>query len=453
VQRRRLNRLLLEALYPGCLRPVPPLTGLEPVLRYVSRGEFLGVLGQVRGQPRSATCVADVLPPAFVRDGGKLKYEESGDRIELVRIPRADFEHLCRREPSIAARAAELVHTREGQDQERQGKPRFQAAGGLVTSPEFGELGLAQGQRLMLIDLDRCTRCDECVRACIDTHADGRTRLFLDGPRFGHYLVPTTCRSCRDPVCMIGCPVGSIHRGPRGEIRIEDWCIGCSRCANQCPYGSIQMHDIGLIAEGAHGWRYQTVGRDACTRLDYHAAGWYAGRAPFVAGLDFLASLQGLAPHPRPGEPVCFRYPFVGDAARLERARGFEIELASADETAEVWLNGEKLEVSEKARRGKRTFPIPAGQQLLRPGRNVVAALVKPTAEAGATLLDLRLDVEQEPEAPDELMGGFSQKVVDRLAVVCDLCSSVPGQRPACVRACPHDAAFRVDALMAFPAK
>jgi Fe-S-cluster-containing hydrogenase component 2 len=40
---------------------------------------------------------------------------------------------------------------------------------------------------------------------------------------------------------MIGCPVGAINRGSSGEIRIADHCIGCSKCADQCPYGSIQM--------------------------------------------------------------------------------------------------------------------------------------------------------------------------------------------------------------------
>ena len=43
---------------------------------------------------------------------------------------------------------------------------------------------------------------------------------------------------------MIGCPVGSINRGDNGEIQIRDWCIGCSLCADQCPYGSIQMNAI-----------------------------------------------------------------------------------------------------------------------------------------------------------------------------------------------------------------
>jgi len=60
--------------------------------------------------------------------------------------------------------------------------------------------------------------------------------------RFEKYLVPLTCRKCIDPVCMIGCPVGAITRGDHGEIQIKNWCIGCELCANQCPYGAIQMN-------------------------------------------------------------------------------------------------------------------------------------------------------------------------------------------------------------------
>src|SRR4029077_15197703 len=103
---------------------------------------------------------------------------------------------------------------------------------------ELTELNLYNSQNTLLIDLERCTRCDECVRACSDAHG-GVTRFTRDGPRFGKYLVTLACRSCTDPKCMIGCPVGSIRRDSSLEIRIENWCIGCQRCANQCPFGNI----------------------------------------------------------------------------------------------------------------------------------------------------------------------------------------------------------------------
>jgi Fe-S-cluster-containing hydrogenase component 2 len=41
---------------------------------------------------------------------------------------------------------------------------------------------------------------------------------------------------------MVGCPVGAIRRRNSLEIIIEDWCIGCGLCANNCPYGNLTLH-------------------------------------------------------------------------------------------------------------------------------------------------------------------------------------------------------------------
>jgi Fe-S-cluster-containing hydrogenase component 2 len=108
-------------------------------------------------------------------------------------------------------------------------------------------MGLYQGKNLLVLELNRCTRCQECVKACADTHG-GVTRLVLEGNRFGEYLVPSACRSCHDPMCLTGCPVDAIHRRPDRPgskslaIFIEDHCIGCGLCAHHCPYGSIHMY-------------------------------------------------------------------------------------------------------------------------------------------------------------------------------------------------------------------
>jgi Fe-S-cluster-containing hydrogenase component 2 len=101
-----------------------------------------------------------------------------------------------------------------------------------------------QGQNLLLLDLNRCTRCDECVKACVATHSDGVTRLVRDGLRFENYLVATSCRACMDPLCMTRCPVGSIRRKDTLDIVIEDWCIGCGNCATDCPYGNINVVEL-----------------------------------------------------------------------------------------------------------------------------------------------------------------------------------------------------------------
>ena len=101
------------------------------------------------------------------------------------------------------------------------------------------------GTQTMLIDLDRCTRCDDCVQACAATH-DGNPRFIRQGPVHDQFMVAHACMHCVDPVCMIGCPTGAIHRDPTtGLLRINDQtCIGCATCANSCPYQNIQMVEI-----------------------------------------------------------------------------------------------------------------------------------------------------------------------------------------------------------------
>ncbi len=106
--------------------------------------------------------------------------------------------------------------------------------------------GLVEGNSILVIDLANCTRCDDCVRACADTHG-GLPRFVREGDKYGNLLIAKACYHCQDPVCLIGCPTGAIRRSNVGhvvEIK-EEICIGCSNCATQCPYDAIVMHDTG----------------------------------------------------------------------------------------------------------------------------------------------------------------------------------------------------------------
>lgn len=98
------------------------------------------------------------------------------------------------------------------------------------------------GTMAMLIDLDKCVRCDDCVRACASTH-DGNPRFIRHGRTYDHWMVANACMHCKDPVCMIGCPTGAIHRSIEGGTVIinDDTCIGCGTCANSCPYENIRL--------------------------------------------------------------------------------------------------------------------------------------------------------------------------------------------------------------------
>jgi len=119
-------------------------------------------------------------------------------------------------------------------------------AGGAQIGPDMMEF-LTQnrffnGTEAMLINLDRCTRCDDCVRACAATH-DNNPRFLRHGPIHENVMVAQACMHCTDPVCMIGCPTGAIHRDSfGGQVVVNPaTCIGCTACANNCPYGNIRM--------------------------------------------------------------------------------------------------------------------------------------------------------------------------------------------------------------------
>jgi CRP-like cAMP-binding protein/ferredoxin len=190
--------------------------GGDIVLAYLARGSYFGEMALLTGTPRISTCIAL-------------------DHVEVVRIPGDDFQMMLDRFSEIRKKleAAAAEHMEQNRQRVTQVAD--------IPVDQFLNQGLMEAQSLLILDLDRCTRCDQCVRACADAH-DGVSRLIREGLRFDRYLVATSCRQCRDPLCMVGCPVGSIRRRDSLEVIIEDWCIGCGQCANNCPYGNINMH-------------------------------------------------------------------------------------------------------------------------------------------------------------------------------------------------------------------
>ncbi len=185
------------------------------------------------------------------------------DSFEVVRIPAAALASLVEQSPSVLAGASKAARALEAAAFSR-------SANEQAMVDETVELNLYNSQNVLLIDLDRCTRCDECVRACADAH-DGVARFTRDGPRVGRYLVTMACRSCTDPKCMVGCPVGSIRRQDSLEIQIESWCIGCERCANQCPFGNINMVELAALPKPPpprEGVSLQATVCDLCSGYD-----------------------------------------------------------------------------------------------------------------------------------------------------------------------------------------
>ncbi|HKV25205.1 MAG TPA: cyclic nucleotide-binding domain-containing protein [Candidatus Acidoferrum sp.] len=197
--------------------------GGELVLAYLSRGDYFGEIGLLGGGVRTATCTAL-------------------DHVEVVRISGDDFREMVERFPGVRQGLEAAAAERRAANEQRMQMVHS------VPIDQFLSQGLMEAQSLLILDLENCTRCDACVNACADAH-DGVTRLVRDGLRFEQYLVATSCRQCRDPLCMVGCPVGAIRRRNSLEVIIEDWCIGCGLCARNCPYGNINLHPFEVLVE------------------------------------------------------------------------------------------------------------------------------------------------------------------------------------------------------------
>ena len=207
--------------------------GSHRVLEYLRAGEFFGEMALLGGGVRSANVL-------------------TAGRCELVKLSGTAFMELCQRFPEVEKHVRGVIERRHRQEK-------------LIT-PEIsdvlersGQLGYVQAGALLVMDLDLCVKCDNCVKACESLH--GESRLVRSGVTIGKYLVPVVCRHCEDHRCMNSCPTGAVERRPEGEIYFQyDMCIGCGNCAIACPYDSIAMIETGKF-DRAQAKKAAAVGR------------------------------------------------------------------------------------------------------------------------------------------------------------------------------------------------
>ncbi len=162
---------------------------------------------------------------------------------DLVKISREDLQALIKKHSGVGKQLWEAAVARIkeiGARKKNLSQSQFVQAA--------LEKGLVQGNSILVIDMDVCTRCDECVRGCADTHG-GRPRFVREGDKYENWLITKACYHCHDPVCLVGCPTGAIHRASVGDVVeiVDNLCIGCKACANNCPYDAIVMHETGEV--------------------------------------------------------------------------------------------------------------------------------------------------------------------------------------------------------------
>jgi Fe-S-cluster-containing hydrogenase component 2 len=178
--------------------------------------------------------------------------------------------------------------------------------GGIIES--LIRQGLGEATDVLLIDESLCVRCDNCEKACAETH-HGVSRLNREaGPTYTTLHVPTSCRHCEHPHCMKDCPADAIHRAPNGEVFIDDKCIGCGNCERNCPYGVIQMAAVPAEKPSLLNWiffgRGNGPGEDKSpTALAKRTGSKHAVKCDMCKGID--------------GGPACVRACPTGAAIRV----------------------------------------------------------------------------------------------------------------------------------------
>ncbi|MXP45812.1 cyclic nucleotide-binding domain-containing protein [Altererythrobacter luteolus] len=200
--------------------------GGKPIfLSYLPAGSYFGEMAVIDHSKRTATVKAAI-------------------KSEVVKFPGEAFTRLLDRNPKLRERAkADMASRRKVNSFVEERKESFSSAVDMYseTAKFLIDNGIGEATDVLLIDETLCVGCDNCEKACADSH-EGLSRLDREAGRtYAHIHVPTSCRHCEHPHCMADCPPNAIKRGPDGEVFIDDTCIGCGNCQRNCPYGVIRM--------------------------------------------------------------------------------------------------------------------------------------------------------------------------------------------------------------------
>jgi CRP-like cAMP-binding protein/ferredoxin-like protein FixX len=277
--------------------------GRDVVLSYVPSGNYIGEMALLSDMPRSATVKA-------------------AHATETICIKGDAFKALLARNANLKASVEVKFRQRIKANEQMQNQPE---AGSVI---EFLiAQGVGEGTDVLLIDESLCVHCDNCEKACAETHG-GISRLDREaGPTFATLHVPTSCRHCEHPHCMSDCPPNAIHRTPGGEVYIDDSCIGCGNCERNCPYKVIQLaappeekfniFSWLLWGKGPGPGEAMTYGKDA----DGHGKPGHSEKAKRAVKCDMCKGIAGGA--------ACVRACPTGAALRVSPEEFMSVAMLS----------------------------------------------------------------------------------------------------------------------------
>ena len=238
----------LHLLRSGSVTIAHQIGGREIVIAYLPSGNYVGELALLTDSPRTATVRAAVA-------------------TETIELPGVVFRELLACFPDLEADLKGKAQARLSVSARQRGA----TAGGAGNMIEFlVAQGIGEATDVLLIDESLCVGCDNCEKACADTHKGTSLLDRRAGPSYASVHVPTSCRHCEHPHCMKDCPPDAIHRTPEGEVYIADNCIGCGNCEQNCPYGVIQMAVKGET-EKPSLWKWLLFGSGPAPGEEFHS--------------------------------------------------------------------------------------------------------------------------------------------------------------------------------------
>jgi CRP-like cAMP-binding protein/ferredoxin-like protein FixX len=210
----------LHLIRKGSVTVSRSIGGRDRVLSYVASGNYIGEMALLTDSPRAATVRASI-------------------STETIRLDADAFKKVLKSNPALDAKLKYEAAIKLQKTAKERAMGETGEAGDIISF--LVNQGLGEATDVLLIDESLCVRCDNCEKACAETH-QGISRLDREaGPTYASIHVPTSCRHCEHPHCMKDCPPDAIHRNKDGEVFINQQCIGCGNCERNCPYGVIHM--------------------------------------------------------------------------------------------------------------------------------------------------------------------------------------------------------------------
>ena len=142
----------------------------------------------------------------------------------------------------------------------------------------------------IIVNVDKCVGCHACAIACKEENRVAPGIFYerihreenIEKNVISYFRM--SCMHCENPACMKVCPAKAIHRGPGGEVLVDQTkCIGCKMCLAACPYGAPQFNDKGetsywpgktpLAERPLEPWQKHVAGKaEHCTLCSHRRA-------------------------------------------------------------------------------------------------------------------------------------------------------------------------------------